>query len=301
MMWGGPGRRPLSMTVWIIIVNAAVFFGSALLGPRAVDLSREYGAFSTHTFLKLEVWRLLSFQFLHADITHILFNMFGLWIFGAMVEEYLGRKKYLAFYLVCGICGGLMFLLLNLGGVLFTKAGLHPLPGLLVYKLQSPLIGASAGVFGVIIGAAYIRPNEQMQLLFPPVTLPLKWLAYGYVAIAAINLLTGSANAGGEAAHLGGALAGFIFVRNNHLLRDFFDIMEDSRKAPDFRSTSSRDPSRKGGLASSLKKLVGAKEITQQEVDAILDKIKVHGMGSLSDAEKNKLRKFNEQGGIKNG
>ncbi len=283
------------MTVWIIIANAVVFFGTALLGQSAVDLTHGYGSFSTHTFLKLEVWRLVTFQFLHANITHILFNMFGLWIFGAMVEEYLGRKKYLAFYLMCGICGGLMFLLLNLAGVLFTKAGLHPLPGLLVYDFKSELIGASAGVFGVIIGAAYIRPNEQMQLLFPPVTLPLKWLAYGYVAIAAINLLTGSSNAGGEAAHLGGALAGFIFVRNNHLLRDFFDIMEDSRKTPDGRNAQ-RSNARQSALGTSLKKLVGAAPISQQEVDSILDKIRQHGMGSLSDAEKKKLRKFNEQG-----
>jgi hypothetical protein len=85
------------------------------------------GHFSTYlAVFKLEVWRLVTFQFLHANVTHLLFNMIGLYMFGGMVEQYLGSKRYLAFYLACGICGGLGYLLLNLAA---RQPGDHPAGG----------------------------------------------------------------------------------------------------------------------------------------------------------------------------
>lgn len=72
----------------------------------------------------LEVWRLVSFQFLHANIWHVGFNMLGLYFFGSMVEQYLGRKRYAAYYLMCGLSGGVLYLILNLVGALGI-----PLPG----------------------------------------------------------------------------------------------------------------------------------------------------------------------------
>jgi membrane associated rhomboid family serine protease len=93
----------------------------------------------------LQAAQLVTFQFLHANTDHLIFNMLGLWFIGGMVESALGRRRYLAFYLVCGISGALMFLFLNLLGWGFH---LH-LPGLLFADPYTPLIGASAGVFGV--------------------------------------------------------------------------------------------------------------------------------------------------------
>lgn len=210
--------------------------------------------------LGLEVWRLVTFQFLHANIIHIFFNMFGLFIFGSMVERFLGSKRYLAFYLVCGIFGGVTYLLLNLAGQVFTG-----MPGLLPNSPYTPLVGASAGVFGVILAGAYIAPNAMLQLLIPPVPIKLKWFAYGYVALAALSLFTGSANAGGEAAHIGGAVAGAFFIRRSHLLRDFFDVLGDSRKS-------------------------GATGDTR-DIDEILAKVSKDGLGSLSKRERERLRK----------
>ncbi|MEZ6243463.1 MAG: rhomboid family intramembrane serine protease [Phycisphaerales bacterium] len=237
-----------------------------------------FGHFSTYQgFLRLEVWRLVTFQFLHANLMHIVFNMLGLWIFGGIVEQYLGAKRYLAFYLVCGISGGLFYLLLNLIG----SFGL-PLPGALAVDLTTPLVGASAGVFGVIIACAYISPNTVVQLLFPPIPLKMKTFAYGYLAIVAVNLflpnLTGGANQGGDAAHMGGALAGYFFIRRPHLLRDFFDVFNDSRKT----SRAKRAP--KGKRASP----------SDREVDRILDKVNTEGLHSLSEHEKKTLRQATE-------
>jgi membrane associated rhomboid family serine protease len=219
------------------------------------------------------MWRYLTFQFLHGSVSHIFFNMFGLWIFGGMVEQYLGSKRYAAFYLTCGVFGAVSYLLLNLLG---ARVGVR-LPGVLFDSLYTPLVGASAGVFGVIMACAYIAPNAIVQLLFPPIPLKLKWFAYGYVAFAAWNLLRGGSNAGGDAAHIGGAIAGFFFIRNAHLLRDFFDIFGDSRKQSESGGGGAR------------------KRPDDSEVDRILAKVARDGLGSLTDPEKSTLRRASER------
>lgn len=279
------GRGPRRMNTWLIVANVAVFVAALFLGGS--DINRNpffvHGHFSTYHFLRLEVWRLVTFQFLHADVMHIAMNMFGLWVFGPIVESQLGGRKYLAFYLVCGIAGGLMYLLLNLLGFLAGSAGVAHVPALLYGSAKTPLVGASAGVFGMIMASAFIRPNDRMQVLFLPFELKLKQVAYGYVAVAVISLVFGSKNQGGEAAHVGGAVAGFFFVRNSHLLRDFFDVFKDSRKAAG--SVVSR-----GGIARG-----GGREISDAEIDRILAKVRAEGMASLTAAEKKTLHDRTEQ------
>jgi rhomboid family protein len=232
-----------------------------------------WGHLSTYFGIqRVEIWRYLTFQFLHANFTHLFFNMLGLWIFGGMVEQYLGSKRYGAFYLTCGIFGAVSYLLLNMLGLTLQR----PVPMLLPDSKYTPLVGASAGVFGVIMACAYIAPNAIVQLLFPPIPMKLKWFAYGYVALAAANLLRGGANAGGDAAHLGGAIAGFFFVRNAHLLRDFFDIFGDSRRgrpAP----LQAPDP------------------VSDSELDRILGKVSRDGLTGLTEEEKRTLRQASER------
>ncbi|MDF1809729.1 MAG: rhomboid family intramembrane serine protease [Phycisphaerales bacterium] len=273
----GPGQHVFArapgwtVTTWIIVINVVIYFLSVTVLSSLFDI----GQLSVYqAFQRLEVWRLITFQFLHDpnSIMHVLFNMFGMWVFGPMVEQYLGRKKYLAFYLMCGLSGGMLFILLNLIGA-YT-----PLQ-ILKDGFQTPLIGASAGVFGVIVACAYVSPNSVIQLLFPPIPMKMKTFAYGYVAFALVSLLMGSHNAGGEAAHVGGAVAGFFFIRKSHLLTDFFDVFGDSRS----KGKSSRKTQHRGYRRSSP-------EIpTESEIDKILDKVKQHGLASLSDKEKKKL------------
>jgi len=267
----GVGRlRMVSVNTWLIIINAAIFAVGAF-SPQLHNAFINYGHFSTFWgFRKLEVWRLITFQFLHANLMHVFFNMFGLFIFGSLVEQYLGARRYLAFYLTCGIFGGLMYLLLNLVGLAHI-----PLPGALVVSQNTQLIGASAGVFGVILACAYIAPDLTIQLLFPPIPLKMRTFAYAYVAIALFNLLFGGHNAGGDAAHIGGAIAGYFFIRNAHLLTDFFDVFNDSRKHP----PGVRRTPPKG-----------------DEVDRILAKVRQSGLASLSEREKRALRRATDAG-----
>jgi membrane associated rhomboid family serine protease len=241
----------------------------ALMGP-----VQQWGHFSTALgFFHIELWRFVTFQFLHANITHLLFNMFGLWVFGGMVEQYLGSRRYAAFYLTCGIFGAVSYLALNfLGNLLPAGAAGVPskLPLLLPDSIYTPLIGASAGVFGVLMACAFIAPNAMVMLLFPPIPLKLKWMAYGYFALAAWNLIFGGRNAGGDAAHIGGALAGAFFIRRAHLLRDFFEVLGPRRGRR-------------------------VREIPRSEMDRILAKVAREGLRSLSDEEKRILHDASER------
>jgi membrane associated rhomboid family serine protease len=223
-----------------------------------------------------EVWRFLGFQFLHANMAHLLFNMIGLYFFGPVVEQYLGRKRFLAFYLLCGICGALMYLLLNAGGLAVAAAfgGEVRIPGLLFNNPFTPLIGASAGVFGVLMAGAYLIPNATV-LLFFIIPMRLATLAYALVIIAIVTVLMEGQNAGGEAAHLGGALAGFYFIRRTHHLHGFFDFLGW------IDPTSEHFRLGRGGPP---------RAIDRMEVDRILEKINRSGLQSLTERERQVLR-----------
>ena len=275
MLMRAPGW---SVNTWIIVINIVIH----ILATTMLPVLYKFGSLTVMDgFARLEVWRLITFQFLHSpfSIWHVVMNMFGMWIFGPMVEKYLGGKKYLAFYLCCGLCGGLLFSILTvLGNVIGTS-----IPGLLSNDYSTPLIGASAGVFAVIVACAYIAPNTIVQLLFPPIPMKLKWFAYGYVGLALFQLLAGSSNAGGEAAHMGGAIAGFYFIRNPHHLTDFFDVFNDSRQA------------KASGRKKKYSKRSRSGESSNDEVDRILAKVSTSGIHSLTEKEKKTLNKASSE------
>lgn len=244
----------------------------------------------------LEFWRFITFQFSHANLNHLLFNMIALWFFGPIVEQALGRRRFLAFYLTCGVAGALLYLLLNAAGV-----GIHDLlgpdakvPGVLINNPNTPLVGASAGIFGVLIAAARYVPNATV-LLFFIIPMRLSTLAYGLVAVAVATVLLASLgisvpllpiptdNAGGEAAHLGGAMAGWYFARRPQKLADFFDVL--GRLGPS-RWWGARGGAHGEGGGSHPR----AGDSRRAEVDRILAKIKDAGLSSLTEAERQTLR-----------
>lgn len=229
----------------------------------------------TFGLVGFEFWRFVGYMFLHADVTHLLFNMIGLCFFGSIVENFLGGKRYLAFYLLCGIFGALLFMLLNIGGLLAREhLGSVP-PGLLPNSPFAPLIGASAGVFGVIFAAAYLMPTATVYL-FGVIPMQLRTLAFGLVAFAVVTVLMKGNNAGGEAAHLGGAIAGAWFIRRPHQLHGFFDFL--GRADPTSRSNRARKARKTGAGPSS------------DEIDRILDKVRERGLASLDARERAALR-----------
>ena len=194
-----------SITNWLIAINVAVYLVDVVSQRHLF----EWGYFSAETAIyHLQLWRFITFQFLHASVTHILFNMIALYFFGPMIERYLGSRRYLGFYLLCGISGAVMYLLLMYARV----------PGFVAWV---PLIGASAGILGILIAAARIAPNAQVMLLIPPIPMRLRTLAWIFIGIAVVTIISQGSNAGGEGAHLGGAATGFLLIQRPQLLRIF--------------------------------------------------------------------------------
>jgi membrane associated rhomboid family serine protease len=195
-----------SVTTWLIVINVAVFFLDALVG-RVLNTPRpltDWGDFSIDRAIRhFQIWRFITFQFLHAGIGHILFNMLGLYIFGPIVESVLGARKYLAFYLLCGIAGALSFIVLGSS------------PGFDRYETGG-LLGASAGIYGLLIAAAVIAPN--VQFIFIVFTVTIRTAAIFAMLMTAYIVISAGDNAGGEAAHLGGGVLGFILIKNIHWL-----------------------------------------------------------------------------------
>ena len=238
-------------------------------------------------FAGLEIWRFIGFQFCHADMNHLIFNMIGLFFFGPIVEGFLGARKFLAFYLICGIAGALLYLLLNAAGfaVMQLSGGKPIVPGLLFNDPYTPLVGASAGIYGVLIASARIRPDDTV-LLFFIIPMRMATLAYALVIIAVGTVILGGArsgwNAGGEAAHLGGAIAGWWLIARPERLQGFFDFFG--------RASESVHARREQRAAAASARTIERRNAEDAEVDRILDKIKVQGLGSLTEGERRVLK-----------
>lgn len=229
--------RSLSVTNTLIIICIAVFilgilvqmpalFGVPYEGAQPSSVAEIFGACSFYTaFMKGQVWRLITYQFVHANMGHILFNMWALYFFGPAVEREFGAKKFLLYYLICGMAGALCSVVLAGTGLYMsipdTPAAQHlcqvlaahdGYDGLVQPWQMVPLVGASASIYGVMIATAFLYPDVRIQLLFPPVVLKLRTFALGVIGIATVTILFNLSNAGGEAGHLGGILMGAMIM-----------------------------------------------------------------------------------------
>ena len=147
-----------------------------------------------------EIWRLASYMFLHASLSHLFWNMFALWMFGVWAEEGLGSRRLYQLYFVAGIGGGLIDAL----------AHVWLLPGAF-----SVTIGASAGVYGILLAVGMMYPDRPVFLLLPPVTVKVKWLVLFYGALEFLFTLHAGSDGVAHIAHLGGMLFAFLYLRSN--------------------------------------------------------------------------------------
>jgi membrane associated rhomboid family serine protease len=227
----------------------------------------------------LKPWTIITYMFTHIDLFHILWNLITLYWFGQILSDYTSTKKIIPLYILGGIAGALVTLLL----VTLIPA-FHPYIG-------SPMVGGSAGITAIIIAAATLVPNYRLNLLFiGPVK--LLYVALFVVFIDILNVASYD-NVGGNLAHLGGALMGYLFINQYKQGRDlsawinrFFNWMGGLFK---------RSPKSKLNVA--YKRTVSdeeynySKKITQEQIDSILDKISKSGYESLSKTEKEILFK----------
>ena len=174
------------------VVLAQVLNAMAFYSPGAPEMG--YTIFGTYTRIPgFWPWQLVTYGFLHGDIMHLVFNMFALWMFGVQVENVWGSRRFAIFYFACVIGAALVHMGASWG-------------------LPVPMLGASGGVFGILLAFGMLFPNQVIMLLFPPIPMKAKWLVIGYGAIELYAAVTGTQAGVANFAHLGGMVFGFLLI-----------------------------------------------------------------------------------------
>lgn len=240
-----------------------------------IDLTRSWLSLPADFMVLLfKPWTLVSYMFLHVNLMHIFFNLLIFYWSGKLFTEYLGNDRLWSTYILSGITGGVLYILIY--NLLPVFSGSVPL---------AYLMGASAGIIGVMVAIATLLPDYTVQLLLiGPVR--LKYIALFSVILYAINIPDG--NAGGNIAHLGGALFGFIMVKQ---LRKGTDITAWLVKLFSKGKGRMKVVESKKKRTETDEEYYERKKSRQEVIDQILDKISQSGYSSLSTEEKDILFK----------
>ncbi len=184
------------VTTALIVANVAMFLLYTSTGDLLLPLALWPLGASPFTNVGFAPWQPLTYAFLHGSFTHLLFNMFGLYMFGGAVEQVFGSRRYLAYYAVCVISAAVAQLL-----VAWLAGGFYP------------TVGASGGVFGLLLAYGLYFPNNRVMLLFPPIPMPARVFVVVYAVVELVMGVTGAQSGVAHFAHLGGMVGGFLMLR----------------------------------------------------------------------------------------
>ena len=245
------------MSPWVrrlLIANVFVFFVQYTM-PAVTD-----ALVFVPRYALFRPWTIVTYMFLHAGLSHIFFNMLGLYFFGPRVEERIGSRRFIQLYFISGISGALL-------SVLFAPS--------------AAIVGASAAVFGVMLAFAMFWPRDQI-LIWGIIPVEVRWLVIITTALALWSGLSGSRGGVADFAHLGGYLGAWIFLR----------LIDPARRVARFRASTLGKPAT--DLLSNWKRVDVAcvHEVNRDELNRILDKINAGGLGSLSPEERLFLSNF---------
>lgn len=257
----------------LLILNILAYFIDSLF-----NISSMYGLY----FIEMpsfHIYQFVTYMFMHGGFMHLFFNMFALWMFGRIIEDTWGWKRFLIYYFVCGI-----------GAALVQEAGqflglIHP---------YSMTVGASGAIYGILLAFGMLYPNEKMFIIPIPIPIKAKYFVMGY---AAIELFEGMAASDGVAhfAHLGGMLFGFFLIlywRKKAKRRTSFFTSYGNSSTSKWKTTSTR-PNMDSGYNKNEHsrdyEFNARKKEQNDEIDRILDKIRKSGYNQLTDEEKKRL------------
>ena len=219
-----------TVTKNLLIINIIVFVAQSVL-PRIGISAEQYLALHYYASSNFNLAQIVTYMFLHADISHIFFNMFSLWMFGRVLEQVMGGKRFLFYYISCGIGAALaqevVWALTWRSTYIPTLAQLNNISvaemtayidKALALGEHMPLfdsmitIGASGGVFGILLAFGMLFPNLPLYLMFVPIPIKAKWMVIGYGVIELMFGITGTLDSVAHFAHLGGMLIGFVIL-----------------------------------------------------------------------------------------
>ncbi len=303
-----------AVTKNLLIINVLMFAGYYVFGRLGIDLDNLLGL---HFFLSSDfhIFQLFTYMFMHAGFTHIFFNMFALWMFGRIVESAWGPKRFLTYYVTCGVGAGLIQMAAQF--ISFYTMAADQIPGFgwgdimtVVHNSEAVLgqwttVGASGAIYGILLAFGMLYPEERIFIFPLPVPIKAKW----FVALYALLELSLGLGMPGDSvahfAHLGGMLFGYLLIRHwrkssysayggywsgygggNASARGIFDRIKDTwNKMTNRRHNGSGNrPRRESDWDYNARK-----KREQDEVDRILDKIRRSGYDSLTEEEKRKL------------
>jgi len=184
------------VTTSLIVANVAMFLLFSSTGDLLSPLALWPLGAAQYVGIGFAPWQLVTYAFLHGSMLHLLFNMFALYMFGTAIEQVFGSRRYLLYYGVCVVSAALAQLL-----VAKLTGGFYP------------TVGASGGVFGLLLAYGLYFPNNRVMLLFPPIPLPARVFVLLYAVLELVMGVTGAQSGVAHFAHLGGMVGGFIMLR----------------------------------------------------------------------------------------
>jgi membrane associated rhomboid family serine protease len=213
-------------------------------------------------FILARPWTIVTYMFVHAGLTHILFNMIALYFFGPRVEQRIGSERFFSLYMISGITGGLLSF---------------------VFAPAAPIVGASGAIFGVMLAYARFWPRDRIYI-WGVLPIEARWLVIGYTVLSLWWGFGGGASGTAHFAHLGGFVGGFLCLL----------YMQRHQGAKRFRKQATAAPATKDALVGDWRKVDRSRihAINREEVDRILDKISKSGIASLTPQERLFLSNF---------
>lgn len=257
----GLGGSVVKALLW---ANALVFIFTGFGTSRQATGLLALGA---DPIRRLEIWRLGTYMFAHGDWGHILMNMWGVFVFGRLVEQRIGSRRFLHLYLTSGFVGGAIWLLVN-------------------WRTPYSVIGASGALFGLLMAAAMAFPNQIVSLIFPPIRMRLKTLVLMFGVIEVVRMLGKTGSGIAHIAHLGGFLGGFLYMR--HLKASGGSVVQGGLFSDLRRQWTKVRAAHRRQRFEVVDDEAGPENLTA-ETDRILDKIGHSGLESLTPEERRTL------------
>lgn len=290
-----------TVTKNLLIINVLAYLVGLVLEGQGVDLSKELGL---HFFMssQFHIWQFVTYMFLHGGFQHLFFNMFALWMFGCVVERTWGAKKFLFYYISCGVGAGIIQELAQfaryyadgLASYEMVQIGFQQIP-MDTYLGLWTTVGASGAIYALLLAFGMLFPEERIFIFPLPIPIKGKWFVCIYAAIELFAAMTSSGDNIAHMAHLGGMLFGYFMIKYWERKPFYEEIKEDNGESIFTRAKKKWNEHKKSNIHVSSRndsidwQYNERKKKNQDEIDRILDKIRKSGYDSLNAKEKKTL------------
>ena len=271
----------------LLIINILMFVATYVLERYGINLNSLLGL---HFFMASDfrLHQIFTYLFMHGGFEHLFFNMFALWMFGRIIEQVMGPKRFLTYYMVCGIGAGLIQELVQYIHFLSLAPELS---GVSHEQLADALnmwntVGASGSIYGILLAFGMSFPEDRLFIIPIPFPIKAKYFVVGYAVVELLSAMLRSNDGVAHMAHLGGMLFGLVLLlhwRHPGGLKKWWRRVVGKARKPKMKAY------RGGGKFADEMDYNARRQAQQEEIDRILDKVKKHGYGSLTEEEKRKL------------